>query len=227
MKKSLIALALVGAFAAPVIAEEPASPHTLTANVTLATDYVFRGISQTAHEPTIQGGFDYSHASGFYVGTWASNVNWVGTKENTSMEWDLYGGYRGSFASDFTYDVGALKYYYTGNNVAGPTPGRPDAGYAGSLRCHRLEIPDPEVQPCCLQVHLCLGRPERQRQQPWQRLSRPDRQHSARRRLGHRRSRRSSAHQKLQRCQLHRLEAGRYQGCRLRRRRPDLHRHQR
>jgi uncharacterized protein (TIGR02001 family) len=122
MKKSLIALALVGAFAAPAIAEEPASPHTLSANVTLATDYVFRGISQTAHEPTIQGGFDYSHASGFYVGTWASNVNWVGTKENTSMEWDLYGGYRGSFAEDFSYDVGLLKYYYTGNNVAGPTP---------------------------------------------------------------------------------------------------------
>ena len=122
MKKSLIALALVGAFAAPAMAEEPASPHTLSANVTLATDYVFRGISQTAHEPTIQGGFDYSHASGFYVGTWASNVNWVGTKENTSMEWDLYGGYRGSFAGDFTYDVGMLKYYYTGNNISGPTP---------------------------------------------------------------------------------------------------------
>jgi uncharacterized protein (TIGR02001 family) len=124
MKKSLIALALVSAFAAPAFAQEaaPASPHTVTGNVALVSDYVFRGISQTAHEPAIQGGFDYSHSSGLYAGTWASNVNWVGTKENTSMEWDIYGGYRGKFSDDFSYDVGILKYYYTGNNIAGVTP---------------------------------------------------------------------------------------------------------
>jgi hypothetical protein len=40
----------------------------------LVSDYIFRGISQTQRQPAIQGGFDYSHASGFYVGTWASNV---------------------------------------------------------------------------------------------------------------------------------------------------------
>lgn len=124
MKKSLIALALVGAFAAPVIAEEaaPAPVHTFTGNFTLASDYVFRGISQTQHKPAVQGGFDYSHASGLYAGTWASNVDWVGTKANNSMEWDFYAGYKGGFADDFTYDVGMLKYYYTGSNVAGPTP---------------------------------------------------------------------------------------------------------
>lgn len=90
MKKSLIALALVGAFAAPVFAEEAAAPtpvHTFTANVTLASDYVFRGISQSQRQPAIQGGFDYSHISGLYAGTWASNVAWVNTKENNSMEW--------------------------------------------------------------------------------------------------------------------------------------------
>jgi uncharacterized protein (TIGR02001 family) len=123
MKKSLIALALVGAFAAvPAIAEEAAPVHTVTANVTLASDYIFRGISQTAHKPAIQGGFDYSHISGLYAGTWASNVNWVTTKENSSMEWDFYAGYKGGFADDFTYDVGMLKYYYTGDNIAGVTP---------------------------------------------------------------------------------------------------------
>ena len=78
MTKSLIALALVSAFAAPAFAEEaPASAHTFTGNVGFVSDYVFRGISQTQNHPAIQGGFDYNHASGFYVGTWASNVGWV------------------------------------------------------------------------------------------------------------------------------------------------------
>ena len=122
MKKSLIALAVAGAISVPALAQEATSPHTFSANVSMATDYIFRGISQTAHEPTIQGGFDYSHSSGLYIGTWASNVNWVGTKQNTSMEWDIYGGYGGSITDDVSYDVGLLKYYYTGDNVAGPTP---------------------------------------------------------------------------------------------------------
>ena len=104
MKKSLIALALVSAFAAPAFAEEaaPASEHTVTANVMLASNYIFRGISQSQNKPAIQGGFDYSHASGLYAGTWASNVSWVGTKDNNSMEWDFYAGYKGAFADDFS-----------------------------------------------------------------------------------------------------------------------------
>ncbi len=128
MKKSLIALALVGAFAAPAFAEDaPASPHTVTANVTLASDYIFRGISQSQHHPAIQGGVDYSHSSGLYVGTWASNVNWVtrpdySAKNDNSMEWDFYGGFRSSFADDFSYDVGLLNYYYPGDRNGNATP---------------------------------------------------------------------------------------------------------
>jgi uncharacterized protein (TIGR02001 family) len=74
MKKSLIALALVGAFAAPAFAEEAAPPGSPDRQRRLVSDYIFRGISQTQNQPAIQGGFDYNHASGFYVGTWASNV---------------------------------------------------------------------------------------------------------------------------------------------------------
>lgn len=125
MKKSLIALALAGAFAAPAFAEEaaPVSPHTFTGNVGLFSNYIFRGISQTQNKPAIQGGFDYSHSSGIYFGTWASNIGWVNTKDNASLEWDFYGGYRGTFADDFSYDAGVLKYYYPGNfNGAGATP---------------------------------------------------------------------------------------------------------
>ena len=114
-----------------VAAEQaPASPHTLTGNVGLFSQYVFRGLTQTNRDPALQGGFDYSHSSGFYAGTWASNISWL--KENASvggafpfnagtygqggsLEWDFYGGYKGTFGkTDFTYDVGTLYYWYPG-----------------------------------------------------------------------------------------------------------------
>jgi uncharacterized protein (TIGR02001 family) len=122
MKKLAHALVLTGLVAMPAVAmaDEPASPHSLTGNMTLTSDYVFRGVSQTQNGPAIQGGFDYAHASGFYVGTWASNVAWVslGYKEDSSMEIDLYGGYKGS-VGDFGYDVGAITYYYPGDQISG------------------------------------------------------------------------------------------------------------
>ncbi|MDF9432859.1 hypothetical protein EM868_24250, partial [Cupriavidus gilardii] len=60
---------------APATAEA-ASPHTFTANVTLASEYRYRGIMQTNRRPAIQGGFDYSHVSGFYAGNWNSSISW-------------------------------------------------------------------------------------------------------------------------------------------------------
>lgn len=119
MKKSLIALALVGAFAAPAMAED--SPHTFAANVGMVSDYVFRGVSQSQEKPALQGGFDYSHSSGIYLGTWGSNVSWVqtgGYKNNSSLELDFYAGYKGA-AGPISYDVGVLQYYYPGDVVAG------------------------------------------------------------------------------------------------------------
>jgi uncharacterized protein (TIGR02001 family) len=121
MKKLAYALVLTGLVAMPALAmaaDEAASPHSLTGNITLTSDYIFRGVSQTQNGPAIQGGFDYAHASGFYVGTWASNVDWVslGYKKNSSMEIDLYGGYKGSLG-DFGYDVGAITYYYPGDAI--------------------------------------------------------------------------------------------------------------
>lgn len=119
MKKTLIAAAVAAACAAPAFAQEaaPASPHTLTANVGIVSDYLFRGISQSGGGPAIQGGVDYSHSSGFYAGTWMSSVNWVNDTivgASKSMEWDFYGGYKGAFAEDFGYDLGIIAYTYPG-----------------------------------------------------------------------------------------------------------------
>lgn len=124
MKKLTRLLILSGLISAPVAALAADSPHTVAGNIAFTTDYIFRGVSQSQHEPAIQGGFDYSHASGFYAGVWGSNVSWVsegGYKDNNSMEIDLYGGYKGSIADGLGYDVGIVTYYYPGDQVAGFT----------------------------------------------------------------------------------------------------------
>lgn len=120
MKKTLIAAAVAAACAAPAFAQEaaPASPHTLTANVGIVSDYLFRGISQTKGAPAIQGGVDYSHSSGFYAGTWLSSISWVGDTQTGSYptEIDVYGGFKSTFGeSDFGYDVGLITYNYPGS----------------------------------------------------------------------------------------------------------------
>ncbi|MEO8302717.1 MAG: TorF family putative porin [Betaproteobacteria bacterium] len=102
--------------AAPAAAPEP--DWSFTGNLGLYSQYVFRGISQTNEKPAVQGGFDLGHKSGFYVGTWASNISWIsdaGTGASASMEWDFYGGYKGSLPADFTYDLGVLYYWYPGS----------------------------------------------------------------------------------------------------------------
>ncbi|TCJ14942.1 hypothetical protein EZJ19_08655 [Parasulfuritortus cantonensis] len=121
MKKLVSALVLSGlATASFSVLAEDAPASSLTGNIGLTTDYVFRGVSQTQNGPAIQGGFDYAHSSGLYVGTWASNVDWVSTgfKDNNSMEVDLYGGYRGA-VGDVGYDVGVITYYYPGDQIKG------------------------------------------------------------------------------------------------------------
>lgn len=89
--------------------------HSVTANVLLGTDYIFRGVSQTDNNPTIQGGLDYGHASGLYVGTWASNVDFDDAEY--SSEFNLYGGFASEIGdTGIGYDIGALRYYYPGTS---------------------------------------------------------------------------------------------------------------
>lgn len=122
MKKSLIALSLAGAFAVPAFADE-APVHSFIANVGVVSDYVFRGISQSQHQPALQAGVDYAHASGLYVGAWGSSIEWTDRQDfqvhkDNRVELDLYGGYKGT-VGDFGYDVGAIRYFYPGNFQSG------------------------------------------------------------------------------------------------------------
>ena len=125
-KKTIIAGLVAGAFAPALVAAQqaPASPHTLTGNAGIYSQYIFRGLTQTDKKPAFQGGFDYSHSSGVYVGTWMSNVSWLrdfgGYTGGGSLEWDVYGGYKGTIGkTDFGYDVGVLQYYYPGTVATG------------------------------------------------------------------------------------------------------------
>jgi len=123
MYKVFHALALAGLVTVPAVATAADSPHSLSANVSLYSNYVFRGISQTGNDPAIQGGFDYAHASGVYIGTWASNVGWIEDFQgyaSGNMEIDLYGGYRGSMG-DISYDLGVITYYYPGKKAGAVT----------------------------------------------------------------------------------------------------------
>ena len=131
MRKSLLSLAVLSALSVPtaVFAEEAAAPATATApaytvsyNVGLYSQYNFRGLTQTSEKPAIQGGVDFAHASGFYLGTWASNISWLedgGYYDSSSLELDLYGGYANTIgATGIGYNLGVLQYIYPGKKLS-------------------------------------------------------------------------------------------------------------
>ena len=114
---------LATACAAGILAasQAPAFAGDISANVALTTNYLFRGISQTGEDhvsPAIQGGLDWSHDSGFYLGAWGSNVQLADFNKNgltgktADMELDLYGGFGGETSGGLGYDAGLLYYVY-------------------------------------------------------------------------------------------------------------------
>ena len=113
-------LALVGASsfaqtaapAAAPAAAPSAAENSLSYNVGAVSDYRYRGISQSRLKPAVQGGIDFTHASGAYVGAWASTIQWVkDAGGDARVEVDIYGGYKGA-AGPVSYDVGVLTYQY-------------------------------------------------------------------------------------------------------------------
>jgi uncharacterized protein (TIGR02001 family) len=93
----------------------------ISANVALVSDYKFRGISQTGEDAAVQGGFDAEFGPGFYIGTWASMVDFGDSNETGSfgnMEIDYYAGWAHSIGdTDFGVDVGYMYYDYPGDTV--------------------------------------------------------------------------------------------------------------
>ncbi len=77
----------------------------LSGNIGVTNNYLFRGVTQTADRAAVQGGLDYSHESGFYLGAWTSNL------AASQYELDLYGGYAFD-AGPVGLDVGVISYQY-------------------------------------------------------------------------------------------------------------------
>ncbi len=98
------------AVAAAMLAGSGATMAEVTGNVTLASDYVFDGISQTDNGPALQGAIDWAGDSGLYVGAWASNVDF-GEGSESDFEIDLYAGL--TFGGEaLLFDVGVVQYIY-------------------------------------------------------------------------------------------------------------------
>lgn len=117
---ALILTSLLAGTAAMAQTTAPTPDYTLSYNVGVTSDYRFRGISQTTFDPALQAGVDFAHKSGFYLGVWGSNVNWLkdfaGAKDG-NLEIDLYGGYKGAITNDLGFDVGVITYQYPSNNA--------------------------------------------------------------------------------------------------------------
>src|SRR4051812_11046288 len=97
MRKFVVPLALAASslMSSSANAQQAApAPSPVTGNITLASEYRFRGIDQTAGKPAIQGGFDYSHASGVYLGNWNSNISQGAGFPGGNIEMDFYGGWK-------------------------------------------------------------------------------------------------------------------------------------
>ena len=122
---ALVLTTLLAGTAAMAQTKAPEPDYTLSYNVGVTSDYRFRGIAQTSFNPALQAGADFAHKSGFYLGVWGSNINWIkdyAGATDGSLEIDLYGGYKGEITKDVAFDVGVITYQYPGNttaNVAG------------------------------------------------------------------------------------------------------------
>ncbi|MBY0573551.1 MAG: TorF family putative porin [Undibacterium sp.] len=127
VKKTKLIFALTGTlflsvFAPAAMAQEVKSDAISSSyNLSLTSDYRYRGISQTRLQPALQGGADLNQdISGLYSGTWLSTISWIKdtpSAGSTPLEWDVSAGKKGSLTVDISYDIGVLAYLYLNNHL--------------------------------------------------------------------------------------------------------------
>jgi uncharacterized protein (TIGR02001 family) len=112
--------------AAPAAADE-GRKFTYSFNIGATSDYVFRGISQTDNDPTIQGGIDLGYGI-LYAGWWASGLDFEAGLNDAKVEMDWYGGIRPTWGKA-TFDLGVIYYTYPGSGPILPLVTYPDLNY--------------------------------------------------------------------------------------------------
>ena len=96
-----------------LLAGAPVRAHELHGYLTLVSDYVFRGASQSNEDPTFQAGLDYLHPGGVFAGIFAARTEFPGNSFGSnpgSIELDAYLGYSRAAGRDWSWDVAALRY---------------------------------------------------------------------------------------------------------------------
>ncbi len=108
---TLLLVVLLSFGSTPIYTQDSGEPE-VSGNITLTTDYSFRGWSQTTRDPAIQGGFDFEFDNGFTLGTWASNVNFG---DSASTEIDLYVSYSDILmmgTSEISWSASFIRFEY-------------------------------------------------------------------------------------------------------------------
>jgi len=152
----LAGLACSSAFAEEAAPAPEVSP--ITANVTVASSYIYRGLTQSNNKPAIQGGFDYAHESGFYVGNWNSSISWIsdgyggtspwGHSVSAPVEMDFYAGVKKELIGEgFASDIGVLQYYY-------PTSGLPGIQSANLVNANPTIRQSSGVNPSTTELYV-------------------------------------------------------------------------
>ncbi|MBX3511836.1 MAG: TorF family putative porin [Hyphomonadaceae bacterium] len=116
--RKMIGLALLAGAATVGATGAAHAEGEFSGNVALTTNYVWRGVTQSAGDPAIQGGIDYT-ASNFYIGTWGSSVDPASTGvADGELELDVYAGFTPTIGP-VTLDIGVLGYFYPGASADG------------------------------------------------------------------------------------------------------------
>ncbi len=112
-KLNLSVMAFAAALTSLTFITAPTAEAAFTGNIGIYSKYILRGITTVPEndEPSIQGGVDYTHDSGFYLGYWGSNLGYADPGKSNGFENDFYGGYAGS-AGPVNYSIGLIKYVY-------------------------------------------------------------------------------------------------------------------
>jgi uncharacterized protein (TIGR02001 family) len=100
-----------------LLAAATAANAEISSTWTLTNDYDFRGITQSAKDPAVQASLDFATESGWYIGAWASNVDF-GPDSDINYELDLYTGFSGGSEDGLGWDVGLVYYSYPDDSDA-------------------------------------------------------------------------------------------------------------
>jgi len=170
IQKTAIALAASSVFATAAYAQTAPAPapevSPITANVTVASSYAYRGLTQSNYRPAIQGGFDYAHESGFYIGNWNSSISWISdgnpqganTSQSVSapIEMDFYAGYKKELIGEgFATDIGVLQYYYPTTNF--PNSSGTNANVTSNPATRQLNGVNPNTTEAYLAQNFTFG----------------------------------------------------------------------